>query len=175
MLRGSLVVHGAALEKLARKAISDSGLRLSWDREEDLLADLLLDAWRLSEKHDERRYPGQFAAGCYRLLRLRVFDYIRRTEGRTRWQFSEEAAQRDNRSNTRKLDQEGSVVVERPRPTVLSLNAPVGSDTDSELGEAVAALFVDASTGRDEALGRALRSRDSEAGRPSEEERRRTP
>ncbi len=74
MLRGRLVVHGADLEKLARAAIRDSGLRLSWDREEDLLAELLLVAWELSQKHDERRYPGGFAKGCYRRLRFRVTD-----------------------------------------------------------------------------------------------------
>jgi hypothetical protein len=77
MLSQPLVVHGADLEKLARAAIRDHGLRLSCDREEDLLADLLLDAWRLSEKHDEQRYPGQFAAGASRLLRLRVVDFFR--------------------------------------------------------------------------------------------------
>jgi integrase len=78
MLRGTLVVHGADLEKLVRKAISDSGLRLSPDREEDLLCELLLVAWELSGKHDEQRYPGQFAAGACRLLRLRIVDgYVR--------------------------------------------------------------------------------------------------
>ncbi len=91
MLRGSLVVHGADLEKLARAAIRDSGLRLSWDREEDLLAELLLVAWELSEKHDEQRYAGQFPAGCYRRLRLRIIDWVRKTEGRTRWQFVDAA------------------------------------------------------------------------------------
>jgi hypothetical protein len=82
MLRESLVVHGADLEKLARKTVSDSG-RLSWDREEDLLAELIAAAWELSEKHDEHRYSGQFAAGCYRRLRLRIVDWIRKTEGET--------------------------------------------------------------------------------------------
>ena len=49
MLRGSLIVHGSDLEKLARRAIADSGLRLSWSREEDLLAELIAVAWELSE------------------------------------------------------------------------------------------------------------------------------
>ena len=84
MLARPLVVHGADLERLARAAIRDAGLRFSWDREEDVLAELIASAWELSERHDEHRYPGQFAAGCYRLLRLRVVDHIRRTEGRTK-------------------------------------------------------------------------------------------
>jgi hypothetical protein len=173
MLRGRLVVHGADLEKLARAAIRDSGLRLPWHREEDLLAELVAVAWELSEKHDERRHPNGFAKGCYRVLRLRVVDHIRKTQGRTKWQFSPEVAQRSG--GRRVVEDDGIALVERSRPSVLSLDAPVGSDIDSELGEAVAALFVDASTDRDSTLGRALRSRDSEAGRPSDEERRRTP
>jgi hypothetical protein len=56
MLRGTLVVHGADLERLARAAIRDSGLRLSWDREEELLAELVAVAWELSERHDEDKY-----------------------------------------------------------------------------------------------------------------------
>ena len=176
MLRGSLIVHGADLERLARSAIRDAGLRPSWHREEDLLAELIAAAWELSEKHDEHRYPGQFAAGCYRVLHLRVVDWIRRTEGRTRWQFSEEGARQSKRRHTRTVEHEGkrSVAVERSRPTVLSLNAPFGADSDSELGEALASLALDASADRNPALDRALRCRDSEAGRPAEEERRRT-
>ena len=110
--------------------------------------------------------------GCYRLLRLRVVDYIRKTEGRTRWKFDAEQAERVGRHHARTIARDGkrAVVVEHSRRTVLSLDASVREDPDSSLGEVVAALVVDASTGRDEALGRALRSRDSEAGRPSEEE-----
>jgi hypothetical protein len=113
-------------------------------------------------------------AGSPRLLPhapIPITDWVTKTEGRSRWQFSQEVGRRGGRKNTRTVEHEGkfSLVVEHERPQVLSLNAPVGSDTDSELGEAVAALVVDASTGRDEALGRALRSRDSEAGRPSED------
>jgi hypothetical protein len=48
MLRGSLVVHGADFEKVARSAIRDSGLRLSWDREEELLAELLVHVSQFS-------------------------------------------------------------------------------------------------------------------------------
>jgi hypothetical protein len=147
MLPGSLVVHGADLEKLARAAIRDSGLRLSWHREEELVAELVAVAWELSEKHDERRYPGQFAAGCYRRLRLRIVDHVRRTEGRTRWQFSQEGAERAKRRYTRTLDEDGkrSVVVEHERPTVLSLDAPVGANSDTSLGETLPAREVDCS------------------------------
>ena len=147
MLRGSLVIHGADLEKLARSAIRDSGLRLSWDREEDLLAELVAVAWELSEKHDERQYPGQFAAGAYRLLRLRIIDHVRRSEGRTRWQFSEEGAKQSNRRHTRKLEQDGkrAVVVEHQRPQILSLDAPVGPDSESSLGETLPGREVDGS------------------------------
>ncbi len=174
MLRDSLVVHGADLEKLARAAIRDSGLRLSWDREEDLLAELVAVAWELSERHDEEKHPGQFAAGCYRRLRLRIIDHVRRTEGQTRWQFSAEGAQRAGRRHTRTLEQDGkhAVVVEHQRPTTLSLDAPVGDDNGGSLGDTVASLVVDAAADSDEGLRRALRSRDSEGGRPSEEERR---
>lgn len=84
MLPRPLIVHGADLERLARGAIRDADLRLSWDREEDLLAELIAAAWELSEKHDERRYPGGFPAGCYRVLRFPVTDWVRRTEGRTK-------------------------------------------------------------------------------------------
>jgi predicted transcriptional regulator len=108
MLRGTLVVHGADLEKLARSAIRDSGLRLSWDREEELLTELVLIAWELSQKHDERRYPGGFAKGCDQRLRFRVIDWIRKTEGRTRWQFGADEAQRIGRRYTREVEQTGS-------------------------------------------------------------------
>ena len=49
MLSRPLVVHGADFERLARAAIRDSGLRLSLDGEEDLLAELIAVAWELSE------------------------------------------------------------------------------------------------------------------------------
>jgi hypothetical protein len=124
-------------------AVSDSGsgLRLSWDREEELLAELVAVAWELSRKHDGRRHPGGFAKGCYRLLCLRTVDWIRRTEGRTRWSFSLEGAQRSRRR--RVVETDGVAVVDHPRPQVLSLDVPVGSDSDASLGETVAALEVD--------------------------------
>lgn len=175
MLRGSLVVHGTDLEKLARQAVSDAGLRLPWWQHEDLVAELIGTAWELSTRHDEARFPGQFPAGAYRLLRLRVIDWIRKTEGRTRWAFSEDGARRAKRRHTRAVEQEGkvSVLVERTRHQVLSLDAPLGSDTDSELGEAVAARSLDVAEHRSPDLGWALSDRRSEEGAPSEDERRR--
>ncbi len=176
LLRGKLELHGVDVEKLARRAISDSGLRLSWHREEDLLAHLIFEAWRLSEKHDERRYPGRFSKGCYRILRFCIVDWIRRTEGRTKWQFSAEEAKRLGRKHTREVEREGkqTVVVEHERRALLSLDAPFGSNTDAELGETLPSLAVDAPGSRDEDLRRVLASRHSEAGRPSEDERRAT-
>ncbi len=145
MLRGTLVVHGANLEKLAHSAIRDSGLRLPWHREEDLVAELLLIGWELSQKHDEQRYPGQFPAGCYRRLRLRIIDWVRKTEGRTRWQFSAEEAERVGRRHTRTVEQNGnvSVVVEYQRPALLSLDSPFGSNSDAELGETLEGRGLD--------------------------------
>jgi hypothetical protein len=147
MLRGRLVVHGADVEKFARSAIRDSGLRLSWDRYEELLAELIAVAWELSERHDEDKYPGRFAGACYRRLRLRIVDHVRGTEGRTRWQFSEEGAKQSKRRHTRKLEQNGkrSVVVEHERRTVFNLDAPLGSDNGASLGETLPAREVDGS------------------------------
>ena len=119
MLPRPLVVHGADLERLARSAIRDAGLRPSWDREEDLLAELIAAAWELSERHDEHRHPGGFPTGCYGLLRFRVTDGMRRTEGRTKWRFSPEVAQRSG--GRRVVEKEGAAVVEHPRPQTLSL------------------------------------------------------
>ncbi len=132
MLPRPLVVHGADLERLARAAIRDAGLRLSWDREEDLLAELIAAAWELSERHDELRYPGQFPAGCYRRLRLRVIDWIRKTEGRTRWQFSEDGAKRAKRRHTRTLEANGnvSVIVEHKRPMCVVIRADRNVETE---------------------------------------------
>jgi hypothetical protein len=145
MLHGSLVIHGADLEKLARAAIRDSGLRLAWHREEELLAELVAFAWDLSERHDEHRYPGGFAKGCYTRLRFRITDWIRKTEGRTRWQFSAEGARTVGRRHMRTVEQNGrrSVVVEYERPALLSLDAPFGSNSDAELGETLEGRGVD--------------------------------
>lgn len=89
--------------------------------------------------------------------------------------FSEQGARESKRRHTRRIEHEGkrSVAVERSRPAVLSLNTSGGSDRDSELGETLPALVVDAATDRDPALSWALRCPDSDGGRPTEEERRR--
>jgi hypothetical protein len=166
-----LVFFGVDAEKLAKKAVSDSGFRFPWWREEEVVQELLLVAWKLSLVHDQR--ISRFSTTCYRRMRERIIDEVRKEEGRTRWRFSEEAAKRDNRRHHRTLEQNGnvSVVVEYQRPTVLSLDAPVGSDNDAGLGETLPSFSLDLAADSDEALRWALRSGDSAAGGPSAEER----
>jgi hypothetical protein len=124
--------------------------------EDDALAYLIALCWELSLRHD----PAQgvtFATYAYRLLSLRVVDWRRQQEGRTRWQFAG-----------------GSY--ERARVDPLSLNARRGGDDgDAELGESVAARTGDPAVHRDPDLVRVLAERSGEEPWREHESRQRVP
>jgi hypothetical protein len=127
MLQRVLTLHDVAdTEQLARKALDDTlrarGIRLDEHRREDLLAELVSTAWELSLKYDATAGYA-FTTGCYRLLKLRVVDWLRREQGRSRWTFG------PNAQHTHA----GSIYT-RQRPEVLSLDAPGGSELEPALG-----------------------------------------
>lgn len=105
MLNGNLSLHGVNAEKLARSVLNDAlkARRVALDegRRDDLLAELIAATWELAERYDPRqdyavdrdRRPGFDGWATY-WLRLRVVDWFRRTEGRTKWQFAEHVYER---------------------------------------------------------------------------------
>ena len=91
MLNSKLALHDVEdVEALAKDVIRKSGLTLDAYAYEDLLAYLVETAWELSIAWEPARVQpyGRFSHECYRRLALRVTDWHRRRNGRTRWQFS---------------------------------------------------------------------------------------
>ncbi len=96
LLHGRLTLHGVDSEKLARRALDDSlhSRQLEWHRHDDAIAFLVALCWQLSLQFDSSR--GQaFSTFAYRILRLRVVDWFRQTDGRTRWQSGEHVYERE--------------------------------------------------------------------------------
>jgi hypothetical protein len=128
VLNGELRLHGVDVERLAaavlHEAIARSGFPLREHQREDLLADLVAYTWELSLRYDpdldharaRGRQPG-FDGWATQRLRFRVIDWIRQTEGRTRWAFSDHTYERSVRSveswdGLDEADQQGSVDAE---------------------------------------------------------------
>ena len=110
MLNGTLVLHGVDVERLASEVCREwvgrnraHGSNLSESRQEDLVAFLVSETWRISLKYDPERNP-RFRSYASPLLFLRCVDWLRQDEGRTRWQFA-------------------GHVYERERPTLVSLDS----------------------------------------------------
>ena len=126
MLNGNLSLHGVDAEKLARKVLHDAlrarNIVLDEFRREDLLQDLVITAWELAQRYDANqdyalqrgRRPG-FDGWASQYLRLRVVDWFRKTEGRTKWQFK-------------------GYTYERPRPVVVSLDWTIHTHNRDSIG-----------------------------------------
>lgn len=138
-------------EKLCREVLGrfDRGHGSRLRDDEDAIAWLIAECWSLSERFEPDPTGTAFSTYAFRTLSLRTVDYIRRTEGRTKWQFADR-------------------VYERERPVVLSLDAcaPGDDDGDVELGELVAAGDGDPAARRDsDLLARLLEGGDGERDR----------
>jgi DNA-directed RNA polymerase specialized sigma24 family protein len=92
--------------------VSKSGLELSFHDRRDLEQHLFGEAWLLSLRFVPGG-PKDFSGWAARILRLRVVDWQRQRNGRTRWSF------RDS-------------VYERQRPQFVSLDDP---DVDRRLDD----------------------------------------
>ena len=142
MLNGELRLHGVDGERLAAAVMQEAvGRRaLREHQREELLAELISYTWELSLRYDpdqdharaRGRRPGFDGWATY-WLRFRVIDWIRKTEGRTRWAFSDHT-------------------YERSIPTVGSLDG---------LDEVVRPSSLDAEAHSDADLGRVLLRGDS--------------
>jgi hypothetical protein len=88
-------------ERFVGAIVTRSGLVLSWSDREDLEQFLLVQAWELSLRYEAGGISFSSFAGT--TLRLRLVDWQRQRNGRTRWVF------RDR-------------VYERPRATLVSLD-----------------------------------------------------
>jgi DNA-directed RNA polymerase specialized sigma24 family protein len=113
--------------------VSRSGLALSWSDREELEQFLLVECWRLSLKY-EPGGPKDFDGWAARILRVRVVDWQRQRNGRTKWVFANHA-------------------YERQRPELVSLDAErdslgaalgtVGGDSAAVWDEACRGLFAE--------------------------------
>lgn len=142
MLNGELRLHGVDVENLAAAVMQEAcgRRRLNEQQRDDLLADLIAYTWELSLRYDpdqdharaRGREPG-FGGWAIHWLRFRVIDWVRKTEGRTRWAFSDH-------------------VYERSVPAVASLD---------QLDDALGPSSMDAAAHSDVDLGRVLLRGDS--------------
>jgi DNA-directed RNA polymerase specialized sigma24 family protein len=112
------------VEALCTSIVQRNRLSLDHRDREDLIAYLIATCWELSLRYEPGRTS--FSTWAGNTLRLRVFDWNRARNGRTRWQFS-------------------GHVYERERPRLVPLDAelvdtlPAGAgepalDSDPDLG-----------------------------------------
>lgn len=162
MLNGRLDLHGVNAEKLANSVLNEAlrsrNIALDEFRREDLLADLVSCAWELSLRYDRRRQqattdlrfrdPG-FQGWAAPYLKLRVIDWFRKTNGRTKWQFAD-------------------YVYERPKPIIVSLQYDVSRKDETDrtrrgrrLDELVGQVDLDPAACSEADLRRALERGDS--------------
>lgn len=123
MLNG-YTIHGIDIEQLCRRALNDytrnANAQIPRDDYDDYLADLFLVIVKLEKKYNPNAGV-RFDQYAYPILRLRCIDTVRRTTGRTKWQFS-------------------GHTYERERPTIISLDAHAhhgGTDDDRPLVETI--------------------------------------
>lgn len=104
-----LTLHGVDIETLAHRAAENwqrKHTRLNETDTEDLIAYLVAAAWELSTRYQPG--PGRadrFDQYAYPLLTLRCTDWLRQSEGRTRWQFAGHTHERPPREQPLSLDQ----------------------------------------------------------------------
>jgi hypothetical protein len=127
--------------------------RLNEQQRDDLLADLIAYTWELSLRYDpdqdharaRGREPG-FGGWAIHWLRFRVIDWVRKTEGRTRYQFG------PNAQHIRVEFRSAGGVYEKQRREVVSLD---------QLDDALGPSSMDAEAHSDVDLGRVLLRGDS--------------
>jgi DNA-directed RNA polymerase specialized sigma24 family protein len=114
-------------EAFAGAIASRSGLHLNFHEFEELVTYLVEAAWELSLRYR----PGgiSFSSWAGTTLRLRIIEWRRHRDGRTKWQFA------------------NGVVHERPRPAVVSLDD--GNSEHDSLGVSLAAGAGDPAEGCD--------------------------
>ena len=155
-LNGRFALHGLDVEPLVARVV-DGTLRkrnivLDAHRREDLIAFCISELWVASRKFDAGRYR-EFRQFADPVVRRRVVDWLRSDRGRSRWAFGADA------QHIRAEFRESGGVYERERPTVLSLDGPVGDDGGT-LGDALPDLAGDRSPGGAPSLDRLLDERD---------------
>lgn len=74
-------------ERFVSAIAGRSGLTLSWDDRADLEQYLLVECWQLSLRYDGAQ-GSRFSSYARNLLQRRTVDWIRKRNGRTRWQFA---------------------------------------------------------------------------------------
>jgi len=144
MLSGKLALHDLAdTEGLCAHVIQRSSLNLSYHEHEDLLTYLVETAWELSLTY--RPGAGPFSAYAAVRLRQRCTDW-KRSQGRTRWQFSNRTYERTLPSFTTLDDRpdgsDPSSTVDVDRVRELDLRRLLGTRSggptwrDGEVGQA---------------------------------------
>lgn len=73
---------------LCWRAVENARLELTWHEREDLHGYLLVACWELSLQYDPERRRVAFSTFATHRLRWAAVDWVRKTKGRTRWQFS---------------------------------------------------------------------------------------
>lgn len=107
--------------------------RLSAADMEDLVAYLVAETWRLSEKFRPTTPAARFRSYAHGQLCYRCTDWMRSHRGRSRWQWADHS-------------------YERIRPQLVSLDAPIGDDgSGGTLGDTLPSRAGDGSPDRDEA------------------------
>jgi len=141
MLNGILALHDVRdVEQFCGRIIGRSRLELSAQDNEDLLAYLIETAWELSLLYDrgDSQYPPRFSVYATNFLGLRVIDWQRARDGRTRWANPNRI--RDEERRTRGGNAKRSTVYERAaRPTFHPIDdrpdiADTSSAVDVEVG-----------------------------------------
>ena len=136
MLTGKLTLHDVRdVEAFTGSIVEQSRLELDYHAREDLAAYLVATCWELSVGFE----PGGISFSTYasKTLRRRVFDWVRRDRGRTRWHVR-------------------GTVYERPLPQFLSLDDP----DRNPLAGTVGAGAGDPAADRDPDLGGLFRAGD---------------
>lgn len=136
---GGLELWGCDIEALAVAVLNAwqrRNTRLNPDDFDDALAFIVAAGWELSTRYEAGRYSS-FHDYAKHILALRVTDWLRGNEGRTRWQF------------------DGHVYEREPQRT-LSLDGPATGADEHPLGEAVAARDSDDPAARDPDRGAGL-------------------
>jgi hypothetical protein len=143
VLNGTLSLHDVRDVERFCRGIANGRFELRPDEYDDLLVYLVETCWELSLGFQ----PGGVSFSTYAgiTLRKRVFDWKRKHNGRTRWQFSDH-------------------IYERPLPQFVSLNDP---DHD-HLGAAVGTSRGDPQVDRSPDLARLLGGRGSSRARDYE-------
>jgi RNA polymerase sigma factor (sigma-70 family) len=119
---------------IARLFYSRTEIRLTHSEHDDLVAYLIAECWKLSERYNPTSPYARFRSYAHSLLSRRCIDWMRSHRGRSRWQWKDHS-------------------YERKRPQLISLDAVVSYDDHARtLGEFVADRTGDPAAGGDSDL-----------------------